>query len=379
MRLTLCAKIRADAGVQNAETITRRILSSQGRWRRNTSITMLEKPDIPDEKIIDCLRDEYGLKVVEVAFLPLGADRDTAVYRVLGDDATPYFVKLRRGAFDEITVIVPKLLHDQGIQHVIAPLPTRSQQLWASLGEFRLILSPFIDGRDGFEVGLSDRHWVDFGRALKSIHTAKAPPAITSRLQRETYSPKWREIVKRFQLQIEETTFADPAAAELAAFLKFKQDVVSQLVGRAERLAAILQTQSLPFMLCHADIHAWNILIETNGALYIVDWDTLILAPKERDLMFIGGGLMGHGHTPEEEEALFYQGYGCTQVDPIALAYYRCERIVQDIAAYCEQILLTDAGGADRAEGLRQLKSQFLPNEVVELAFRPGSSLMQSM
>ena len=42
---------------------------------------MLEKPDLQDEKIIACLQDEYGLLVVQVAFLPLGADRDTAVYR----------------------------------------------------------------------------------------------------------------------------------------------------------------------------------------------------------------------------------------------------------------------------------------------------------
>jgi len=34
-----------------------------------------------------------------------------------------------------------------------------------------------------------------------------------------------------------------------------------------------------------------------------------------------------------------------TQIDSIALAYYRYERIIQDIAAYCEQILLTDSSG----------------------------------
>jgi hypothetical protein len=42
---------------------------------------MLEKPDLQDERIFACLQDEYGLLVVQVAFLPLGADRDTAVYR----------------------------------------------------------------------------------------------------------------------------------------------------------------------------------------------------------------------------------------------------------------------------------------------------------
>ena len=44
------------------------------------------------------------------------------------------------------------------------------------------------------------------------------------------------------------------------------------------------------FVLCHSDIHGGNILIADTGELYVVDWDDPILAPKERDLMFIGGG-----------------------------------------------------------------------------------------
>jgi spectinomycin phosphotransferase len=337
-------------------------------------ITMLEKPDLPDEKISACLRDEYGLNVVQVAFLPLGADRNTVVYRVVSDKATPYFVKLRRGIFDETTVMVPKFLHDQGVGQIIVPLSNRSQQLWTSLESFNLMLYPFIEGHSGFEVDLSDHHWVTFGRALKGVHTAVVPPALMRSIPQETYSPQWREIVKRFQARVEDTTFDDPIAAELAAFLQARQHEISHLVKRAERLGSVLQTRSMQFALCHSDIHAGNILIGVNDALYLVDWDNPILAPKERDLMFIGGGVGGGGHTAQEE-TLFYQGYGQTQIDPIALAYYRYERIVQDIAAYCEQILLTHEGDEDRKEGLQQLKSQFLPNDVVEMAYKSEENL----
>jgi spectinomycin phosphotransferase len=58
---------------------------------------MLEKPDIQDERIIACLEDGYGLPVVRVAFLPLGADLNTAVYRAVAKGETSYFVKLRMG------------------------------------------------------------------------------------------------------------------------------------------------------------------------------------------------------------------------------------------------------------------------------------------
>jgi spectinomycin phosphotransferase len=340
---------------------------------------MLEKPDIQDEKIAECIQVEYGLNIVQIAFLPLGADQDTAVYRAVTDDETPYFVKLRSGVFDEMTIMVPKLLHDQGIQQVIAPLSTLSQQLWADLSEFKLTVFPFIEGHNGYEVDMLDRHWVDFGSALKSIHTAAMPATVLDRIQREAFSPQWRNMVRHFQDDVENIAYSDPVAAELATFLKSKRDVISELVRRAEHLASIHQAQSLPLILCHADIHAGNLLITADGTLYVVDWDTLTVAPKERDLMFIGGGHFLDKHSPQEEEELFYRGYGQTQCDPIALAYYRYERIVQDIAAYCEQILLTEEGGEDRMEGLRQLTGQFLPNQVVEVAFMSEHKLPREL
>jgi spectinomycin phosphotransferase len=336
---------------------------------------VLEKPDLKDEKVIACLQNEYGLRVVQVAFLPLGADQNTAVYRVVAEDKAPYFVKLRRGVFDEAAVALPKFLSDQGIMQIIAPLTTKTGQLWASLEAFKLILYPFVEGHNGYEVGLSDRHWGDLGTALKSIHTVVAPPALIRCIQQETYSPQWREIVKTFLERVEVDAFDDPVAVELAAFLKARRDEILDLVRRAERLAQALQARSPKLILCHSDIHAGNILIDANDAFYIVDWDNPILAPKERDLMFIGGGQGFAGHNAQEEETLFYRSYGQTQIDPIALAYYRYERIIQDIAAFCEQILLTNEGGEDREQSLRYLTSNFLPNNTIEIAYKSDKTL----
>ena len=336
---------------------------------------MLEKPAIQDEIILGCLRQNYGLNGAQVTFLPLGADRHTAVYRAITDDGNAYFVKLRSGDFDAMSIIVPKLLHDQGNHRVIAPLSTGSQTLWANLGDFKLTLFPFVEGRNGYDIDLTDQHWIDLGRALRTVHTAAIPPDFADRIQQETYSDTWRETVKAFQKQAETTTFRDPIAATLATFLNHERDTIGKLVARAEYLAAIMRTQPTRFVLCHADIHAANILIDANDDLYVVDWDTLMMAPKERDLMYVGGSQFANQRLPDEEEHLFYQGYGHTQVDPVGLAYYRYERIVEDIAVYCEEILLTQGDGEDRTNGLRQLTDQFQPNNVVEIAFLSEKTL----
>lgn len=326
--------------------------------------------DLQDETIAAFLRVEYGLRVVQVTFLPLGADQNTTVYRVMTDDGACCFLKLRRGIFDETSVTLPSFLSDQGISQVIAPLTTKTGQLWARLDALTVILYPFVEGRDGYEITLSERQWADFGAALKAIHMAHVPPALTASIQQETYSSYWRTSVRKFLELLANETFADPVAARLALFLQARRAEILDLVRRAERLALALQARSPEFIVCHSDLHAGNILITASGALYIVDWDNPILAPKERDLMFIGGGQFANVRTPREEERLFYRGYGQVQLDACALAYYRYERIVEDIAAFCEQLLLSEDGGKDREQSLRYLISNFLPGHTIEIAYQ---------
>jgi spectinomycin phosphotransferase len=329
---------------------------------------MLEKPEIKDEDITRCLQDDFGLSVDKITFLPLGADLNTAVYRVTaGKD---YFLKLRRGEFNEASVEVPKYLSSLGMKQVIPPLSNRAGQLWTGLPPFKVILYPYVEGHNGFEDKMSPLQWIEFGTALKRFHATEFPTSITAPIPQEKFSPRWRDTVRLFLKRIEVETFIEPVAIEMADFLKAKSRETLKLVKQSERLAQVLVRQHPEFILCHADIHGWNLLIDIHGALYMVDWDTLIFAPKERDLMFIGGALGNSGYTPKEEEALFYQGYGQTNIDQMAIAYYRYERIVEDVAVFCEQIFLSNEGGEDRKQALEYLKSSFLPDGTIARAYQ---------
>jgi spectinomycin phosphotransferase len=320
------------------------------------------------ERLQEVLRAEYGLDASSVTFLPLGADINTAVYRATAGDAS-YFVKLRRGTFNPVTVLAPHHLHRQGVPHLIPPLLTRAGAAWTGFDEYAVVLFPFVDGRNGFHVRLTERQWRDLGAALKRLHTVQLPPALARSIRRETYTPHWRGLARRYLAQSEAGRCDDPVAAGLGALLHARRDQILDLVGRAERLAAELEARPREFVLCHSDVHAGNVLVDGNDDLYIVDWDDPILAPKERDLMYAGGAQGFVGYTAQEEETLFYRGYGPTAVDPAALAYYRYERIVQDIAVFSELILSTGEGGDDRGQSLRYLASDFVPNNTIETAY----------
>lgn len=333
---------------------------------------MLEKPDISDDTISACLHDTYGVRIARVAFLPLGWVNN-AMYRVTADNGTPYFLKLRRGNFNEIAVAVPAFLHVQGIRQVMAPVATTTHDLWVHAHGFDWILYPFFEGKTGFEVALSKTQWTALGESMKAVHTTILPNGLVERVPHEDYSPGWRNTVKAFHNQVEQDRYADPIAASLAAFWRTKRDEIERIVERVEQLALVLQNRVVSLVVCHSDLHGRNVLVGTDDELAIVDWDEPILAPKERDLMFIGGGVGGIWNT-DQETRWFYHGYGQIEIDLVALSYYRYERIVVDIAEYSERIFGMHGSVEERQKGLG-LVNQFLPNNVVDIAHRTYQQL----
>lgn len=332
---------------------------------------MLDRPNIEDAAIIEVLEKNYKLPIQKVVFLPLGADRNTAVYRADAKNGSSYFVKLRLDDFNEMSLKIPKLLKDQGVPHMIAPLSTYDGKIWAHLGPCYLSLYPYISGKNAYEAELSDKHWVEFGQTLKSLHTVSLPKELAAQVPKENFTGPWRTQVGKFLKLIQQKTFKDPISSSLAKLLKEKESIIQSMIQRSESFANILQKKHGPFVLCHGDIHAWNIMIQDDGTFYVTDWDTIILAPKERDLMFVASGLFGKKRSPQEEESLFYKGYGSqSQVDPISIAFYRYDRIIRDIAEYSEMIFIGTASDENKVEGFKQLSLQFEPGEVVELAFR---------
>jgi spectinomycin phosphotransferase len=330
---------------------------------------MLTPPDLSADAIVAQLCDAFGVDVVRVSFLPIGADADAAVYRLESADGTAYFLKLRRARFDEIAVAVPAFLHQHAAPAVMAPLSTTGGALWASGHGFAWVLYPYFDGPNGFTRLLSPTQWRTLGKSLRAVHSAALPSALAARIPHEEYSPQWRDIVTAFSQQVEVTTYADPIAERLAEGWREKRREIQTLVERAGLLAQTLQARTLPFVLCHTDLHAGNVLLGADDELAMVDWDDPLYAPKERDLMFVGGGVGAIWDT-EREETLFYQGYGAVEIDPVALAYYRFERIVADFAAYGEQIFGGQGSVEDRENGVRKVMGQFEPGRVIEIAHR---------
>ncbi len=317
--------------------------------------------------IEDWLRDFYEIEAAKVERISVGADLDASIYKVQTSDKGSYFVKVVQRRSYDVPMAILELLQGAGVEQLIHPIKTKAGKSAHQVGDLTLIVYPFIQGEDGFSRFLNDEQWIALGKALRQVHEMKVPAALQAKIRRENFSPKWREAIRSFFNQ--DISVDDEIALKLWKFLKDNRALIQQLVDRSEELSLKVREKPLKFALCHSDIHGGNVLIEDKNALYIVDWDDPILAPKERDLMFIGGGVGNVWNRPHEEK-LFYQGYGQTEVDSDLLAYYRNERIVVDIVEYIQELLLKPAGSKGRTQLYHQFMDMFAPNGVVEIALK---------
>jgi spectinomycin phosphotransferase len=292
---------------------------------------MSKQPGIPEERLRVCLQDQYDLSPITLEFLPLGLDYNAGVYRVVSEQSTAYLLKVTSRSLNAPRCLVPALLRDRGITSVVAPIPTRSGALWTKLGDWTVIVYPFIDG-DTSWMGMTDEHWREVGAIFKRIHQVTLPPLGFESLQKETFDPtQYARWVRTFETQHLDTRHDGSASSRtLRADWQAYQSTIHTGVATLEKLAEVLKARPLPYVICHADLHQANLIRDRHGRVFVIDWDEVMLAPKERDFIFIR----------EPQASAFWQGYGQREIDWVALTYYLWERVIQDVIANAQDVCL---------------------------------------
>jgi spectinomycin phosphotransferase len=336
---------------------------------------MRDSPPVANETIVSSLQKHYGIADSALTFLPIGADAASSVYRADTPDGSSYLVKLRTAAgFSVPSLAIPHALASQGVPHILAPLPTTTQALWVELSNFRLSLYPFLQAHTGASVGLSHEQWRALGSTLRLVHASQPPSEARDSLPREAFIPSRRDVLRRLAPVIEAQQPADPVERELAGFWRSRLDTINMVLEHADRLGERLRQRSLPQVLCHADLHTWNVLVDSVQRLWIIDWDETILAPKERDLMFVIGGI-GRDLVGSDETACVLEGYGHVALDQETLGYYRYAWAVQDMGAYAEEVFFSpERGQQSRRDAVAGFMALFEPGNIVDIARGSGAT-----
>ena len=331
------------------------------------------------KKIIKLIETEYDIQIHETEQLFLGADKDSYVYKVkLGNNKT-CFLKIRTGLFIEPSVTIPYILYNALLpqktnRHIIEPIKTSKGNLFFKMEDCTVILYPFITGQSGIQRDLAETQWIELGKLLYQIHNFKWPPDTASPealgISWEKFGDEWVSSLANYMKELETRRVDNNYEKQFINLLVSRKKFMNDIIARTEELVSQIKTMELKYCICHADLHAANIFISDDNNFFIVDWDTLIFAPKERDLMFIGGGVANKWNKREEEE-LFYRGYGeYDKVNRAILSYYRYVRIIEDMVVYYDEFFADNANEKNQLSIIETVESTFMPGNVVDIAFK---------
>jgi spectinomycin phosphotransferase len=326
-----------------------------------------EPPGISPATLVASVQEHYAIQLASISWIDSGADAQAWVAQGRGVDGRDYVLKLRAGPPASASVQLTRYLQDHGLAQVVAPLATPGQRLWVGVGEYMLIVYPFIAGRSGADGGLTPAQWGAFGRLIKQLHSLALPPELAALISAESWTTDFSAQVAALTAAVEQADLSDEVIRDFAAGWREQQATIAGLARRAEELAGALGRTPAPLVLCHADMHTWNVLIDGQDQLWIIDWDTAMFGRRERDLMFVVEGI-SHDLISPQATAGFFAGYGPATLDPLALAYYRHAWAVQDCVAFGEEILRTGPGAATKQRALRLFSALFKPGQIAAIA-----------
>ena len=315
---------------------------------------MREQPKIPEEQLRACLQDRYGIHPLTLEFLPRGKDYHAGVYRVVSEQGTPYLLKVNARPLYKPACLVPRYLSQQGITSVVAPIPTQSNALWTKLDDWTVIVYPFIDG-DTSLTGMTNAQWQEVGSIFNRIHHVRLAPAGFESLRKETFDPtEYTRWIRVFETQHLHSRHGR-SASERALHDDWiaHQSTIYTCVASLEKLAGVLQKRAGPFVICHADLHAANLIRDAAGHVFVIDWDEVMLAPKERDFIFVR----------EPHATAFWEGYSQSELDWTALTYYLWERVVQDLIECAKDVFFRDDLEEETKADIAQLFHEVLADD----------------
>jgi hypothetical protein len=319
--------------------------------------------DLAESTIAAALEDLWGFRAASLEYQAVGfgshhwlaTDRtgrrlftsvdDLTNVRTGGDTTGAVFARLT-AAFGTAHALRTRA----GLSFVIGPVPTESGQVVARLCDrYSLVVHPYVAGTraddDGEFTSDDDRHPVlDM---LIQIHRVQAGSPCADdfivpdldMLELMTAEPgvPWRG--GPYGRAAHDLLCAH--ATDLRALASAYSSLARGVAARPERM-----------VITHGEPHAANVIVSSSG-LVLVDWDTTLLAPPERDLW----------HLADEDRSLLarYTAATGTDIDEQALTLYRLWYDLAEIGGYLSLFRDPHQDTADARESWKNLQHFLRP------------------
>ncbi|HEX5190119.1 MAG TPA: phosphotransferase [Streptosporangiaceae bacterium] len=328
---------------------------------------MFTRPeDLPDSMIADALERLWGFRAASLAYQAVGFGSHH--WMAIGTAGDRLFVtvndlvaKLRTArdtadaAFGRLAAAIATasaLRADAGLSFVVAPLRAVGGQIVARLCDrYCLVVHPYVAGEPAGEDGefASDEDRLAVLDMLVKIHGARAgDPRV------DDFDVPHLDALQTIIEGAGTDWGPGPYAVAARELLDVHVRDVSTLVQAYRGLASRVAARQERMVITHGEPHASNVMTTSRG-LVLVDWDTALLAPPERDLW----------HLADDDPSVLqrYTAATGTAIDSQALTLYRLWWDLAEIGEYLGLFRSAHADTADTRESWKNLQQFLRPAE----------------
>ena len=272
--------------------------------------------DLDPADVAAVLAVGWGLRDVGLTYTPVGFGAHHWVADVAGR-AVWFVTATPAGEAVEPAFRTARALADLGVAGVVAPVTTELGDVVEPYRRHLLSVTPWLP--DAVEHPGEGPEVVEL---LASLH--RATDAVRWLARRDDLTVEARPALERALAELDRPWGDAPYAADVRALLAAAADRVRAGLAAHDTRAARVDPAS--FVVTHGEPKPGNLLATPSG-IALVDWDTALLAPAERDLW----------RLPDVDRAAYTARTG-RDLDPDVLALYRDRWDLTDVALYVAEL-----------------------------------------
>ncbi len=294
---------------------------------------MHEPPaNVEDDELAAILAGQWRLEASGLEYLPVGFGGYH--WRAVDQAGSRWFVTVAEragndgplGDFEAAMETAASLATTAELDFVVAPERTRAGRAVAWLGSGHAVaVYPYSDGvpgsfgdvLTGTERSLLTSMLAALHQSTATIDTGSVPVRGLGLAERHALTSALRELGDPWR--------GGPYAEPARRALREHAEDLSRALARFDALVDRVSSDGRSLAVTHGEPHPGN-LIRIGSRLALVDWDTVGLAPPERDLWWV--------LSEDDREAARYTELTGRDVSPEALAVYRLRWTLDDVSFF---------------------------------------------
>ncbi|MFC7550374.1 phosphotransferase [Plantactinospora sp. GCM10030261] len=321
---------------------------------------MRDRPaKLTDVELTAALAEGWAIETRSVAYLPVGFG--SYHWRAVEPGGRPWFVKVddlgvREAARDETFDRLARafgttlaLREDAGLDFVVAPVRTRAGATVSRLSSrYALSVFPLLDGSTGQFGPHRPDDRAEVVDLLAELH--RATPIVAETAPRADLTLPGRDRLDEALRGLDQEWTGGPYAEPTRALLAVHGGHVERLLADFDRLVEQVRAGAADWVVTHGEPHPGN-LLRTSAGVRLIDWETVLIAPAERDLWMCTDAfarLVGEEPAGDTDETLarYHRDTG-RLLTPAGLDLYALWWKLADIAAYVDELRRPHGRGED--------------------------------